>query len=679
MKSNNSIRSKMHASPSTSIAIAVDGGEAKRDGRATAPSPGAASAHASNGDSPVSAATAASSAASSATRDTASTADSAHSRQNRKVFAIRLAVIAALVAAAATVATFTGTYISADETSNFELEYNASVSQVAEGFQHGIDTKHDIAKSFGATITSRYGDAARRAEGRGPLWPNVTIPDFRELSEGMLRISGGRALSFNPIVREGVDRWHWEAHAVENEWTLGKLDFPWDSGVSFGIYSRDTDGQVIYDPGYSPESPPQFQDVMVPVWQITPIETNEKAVMFNLHSETNRREALDHMLEHKVPVLTAILQLVQDDDTRPSSILFYPVFDTFKSKQNDLNKNENDEREDFGSVNEEQKVVGSISIVFSWDNLLKRLLPDYIKGMVCVLQSSTGQTVSYSISGDSVMFLGEGDKHDPTYGRYRRSVQAKLLLEGTQKFITYQLHIFPSREFEAQYVTSRAAIYSAGVVLIFLFTSALFLTYDYLVEDRQKRTARMARRRGVIVDELFPAVFRERLYRLHSRDDGAGAMPSSMRRRGSGSGRSASSTLRGSAARRSSAASSADDASAISGSVASHRGSAISLSLSSRSKTPSLGKRKPTSTLRSSLRSAMRLKIALKHIDNPVASGQPRSKDTDYFEDEPIAELFLGTSIMFSDIVVRTFALSRPVCLYSLCLLLGNIFYVSLT
>jgi CHASE1-domain containing sensor protein len=65
---------------------------------------------------------------------------------------------------------------------------------------------------------------------------------------------------------------------------------------------------------------------MVPVYQIAPIESNAKAVMFNLHVEKARVRALDDMLYYKVPALTAVLQLVQDEKERPSSILFVPVF-----------------------------------------------------------------------------------------------------------------------------------------------------------------------------------------------------------------------------------------------------------------------------------------------------------------------------------------------------------------
>ena len=107
----------------------------------------------------------------------------------------------------------------------------------------------------------------------------------------------------------------------------------------------------------------RYKTTMVPVWQISPIEGNSKTVIFNLHSEKNRQRALDYMLYDKVPALTATLQLVQDSGLRPSSILFSPVFNNFRK----------------------QLVLGSISILFSWDNLLKKLLPSYNNGIVCMI------------------------------------------------------------------------------------------------------------------------------------------------------------------------------------------------------------------------------------------------------------------------------------------------------
>ena len=65
-----------------------------------------------------------------------------------------------------------------------------------------------------------------------------------------------------------------------------------------------------------------------------------------------------------------------------------------------------------------------------------------------------------------------------------------------------------------------------------------------------------------------------------------------------------------------------------------------------------------TSTLGSAIRSAMGLKIAMKEIDDPLT--RPGGFG---FVNEPIAELFLGTSVMFSDIVGKCSSTSLAVTL----------------
>eukprot|EP00804_Cyclotella_cryptica_P017565 CCRYP_006740-RA/>CCRYP_006740-RA protein AED:0.07 eAED:0.07 QI:230/0.5/0.33/1/0.5/0.33/3/959/627 len=432
--------------------------------------------------------------------------DEEQKKEDRRVCVLRSAMIATLLSATVVVATLTFVFVHNGETQTFHNQYQDSVAKVAEAFQHGLDTKRNVAQTFSAIYTSRYGNAAQNP----PLWPNATMPDFQQQAAAQLRLSDARALSFNPIITEGVDRLSWQEHATESAWILGapnlvepapNTTWPDNRTVAFGIYARDAGTkEVISDPGYSPLS--VFPAVMVPVWQIAPIETNEKAVMFNLHSEPNRMRALDDMLSFNVVTLTAILQLVQDVELRPSAILFYPVFDAFNDTVDPM----------------EKKVVGSISVVFSWDDLLRSILPNYIKGMICVLKSSIGQMYSYRMSGDRVTLLGEGDLHDPKFTDMGRTFQANLAQtdEATgvvDYLITYSLSIYPSQEFENQYITNRAAIYTAGVVLIFMCTAGLFLLYDYLVENRQQRTARLAKQTSTIVDSMFPAAFRDRLYK----------------------------------------------------------------------------------------------------------------------------------------------------------------------
>ncbi|KAL3823563.1 hypothetical protein ACHAXA_002904, partial [Cyclostephanos tholiformis] len=364
----------------------------------------------------------------------------ARRHQDRRVCYILLILIIALITAMTAVATFAGLYVRRDEYANFVMQYNDSVVKVEYQFQYRLNLKRDSLMTFSSKITSQYGHI-------GSL--------------------------------QDVNRLQWEAYATADAWILGGNDsilivpdpnttWPDNRTVSFGIYSRDADNNVIiYDPGYEPHSK-NYSDVFVPVWQIKPFEGNEREVMFNLHSEINRMQALDNMMMYAVPSLTAILQLEQDEDvTGPSSILFYPVLAAIDSAE----------------------VMGSVSLVFSWDTFFTMILPGYVKGMACVVHDSTGQMYKYTISGNDVKFMGKGDLDDTNYDDYKDDVEARLLFEGEDdggKFITYTLVIYPSKEFEAQYITNEPVLDAVGILLIFLFTAGLFLLYDRLVDIRQQ-------------------------------------------------------------------------------------------------------------------------------------------------------------------------------------------------
>lgn len=65
---------------------------------------------------------------------------------------------------------------------------------------------------------------------------------------------------------------------------------------------------------------------------------------------------------------------------------------------------------------------------------------------------------------------------------------------------------------EAQYTSSNPVYFTIGAVLIFCFTSAVFLLYDWMVERRQKKLMSTAVRTNAIVSSLFPSVVRDRIY-----------------------------------------------------------------------------------------------------------------------------------------------------------------------
>ena len=78
--------------------------------------------------------------------------------------------------------------------------------------------------------------------------------------------------------------------------------------------------------------------------------------------------------------------------------------------------------------------------------------------------------------------------------------------------IDITIHLYPSDDFEACYLTSQPRIFALAVSLVFLVTVASFIIYDSLVERRQKKLLENAERSGKIVSALFPAMVRERLF-----------------------------------------------------------------------------------------------------------------------------------------------------------------------
>ncbi len=227
--------------------------------------------------------------------------------------------------------------------------------------------------------------------------------------------------------------------------------------------------------------------------------------MFNLHSETNRQRALDDMLVYEVPTITALLHLVQHNEMNPSSILFYPVFDTF----------------DY-TGSQPRRIVGSISIVFTWEDMLRKVLPNYINGMIVVLESSVSDSLgrqlwTYDVSGEVVTLLGEGDLHDKRFDKYEQRMQTNVAKEaedlGIVDFlITYKIRIYPSKELQNGYISAKPAILTVIVICVFILTSCIFGTYDYMVHFRQNAIISFANRSGSIVNSMFPASVRDRLF-----------------------------------------------------------------------------------------------------------------------------------------------------------------------
>ena len=160
-----------------------------------------------------------------------------------------------------------------------------------------------------------------------------------------------------------------------------------------------------------------------------------------------------------------------------STFLAYPVFDSFT---------------------DDKQVAGVLATNIYWEVLFAGLLKPYSRGIIVVVENSFNQTFTYRIDGDDSSFLTMGDAHDSQYNDMEISAEVTEYLEGKASPVNraystvplsddtqYRIQVFPSENTEACYVTSRPIIYTMVFVSGFIFVSALFLWFSYVVEKRQ--------------------------------------------------------------------------------------------------------------------------------------------------------------------------------------------------
>jgi len=199
------------------------------------------------------------------------------------------------------------------------------------------------------------------------------------------------------------------------------------------------------------------------------------------------------MLSTNRPALTDVVQLVQDSNIkRPSTILFVPV----------------------NLLSSPSTIVGSTSVVFSWDSIILTILPTYVTGLIVVLKTST-TVFTYDIVNGAVQLTGAGDFHDTAYDSYQRVATVSMPYATSASTITYTFYIYPSSDYQNLYMTTRPRDTAVEVVVVIVATAFIFLIYDYLVSAREATLTAVALSASSVVNGLFPAFVRARLFGNH--------------------------------------------------------------------------------------------------------------------------------------------------------------------
>jgi class 3 adenylate cyclase len=257
----------------------------------------------------------------------------------------------------------------------------------------------------------------------------------------------------------------------------------------------------------------------LPMWLDSASLKTGDVMLYNLLSHPKSSAAVSNMLFSGFPQVT---QMYPRDETHfytagmvddhPTSYFFAPVTSPYRSE-----------------------IIGAVSMPIPWEILLSKTVPKRGEFVSILIENSCGDESTYRVQnkGFEMTWLGRGDLHDVRYDHmvHRTSYEdfsnlalnsgsatksSDNPLQGTS--CEYRFSVFPTSQLEDQYITNAPWINSLSVIAAFIFTSVLFLLYDYIVRRRQVKIMKSAMQTNDIVASLIPDAFRDRLYEQMNTD-----------------------------------------------------------------------------------------------------------------------------------------------------------------
>lgn len=425
------------------------------------------------------------------------------------VFRLRLVVVAVLLLSAAGIAYAVHYVSSSAEQQEFENKYMDDSTKIFETVASNLDLTLGALDNFVVGVVSL-------AKFAGLTWPFVTVPDFAIRARKMQSISKAAVIQQMHYVAQ-KDRRMWELYTLANAgWVEEGIEIQKHDEQFKGNFVDEyetypvvwnSDGIVPYNltehavkwqmaPVVPAPYPPYNLDVfsMEEAKNAWPIFSKEKGVVINqianIPRETMQEGGQGWLLSSEgVDFWNGWIKDfvgTEDDHTEPYSDMWYPILESFTD--NVTNPGE-----------PQEQVVGTVVVSYYWRDLLREILPQGSDGIIVVVENSCDQKFSYQINGPDTVYLGPDDYHDPEYNAFLRQVKLndleRVFTAGRRSYsglplcslgCQYTMYTYASSTMKEAYQTNQPMIFTLATVIVFLFTSAIFMIYDWLVERRQR-------------------------------------------------------------------------------------------------------------------------------------------------------------------------------------------------
>eukprot|EP01041_Mallomonas_annulata_P015833 gene15833-33388_t len=382
------------------------------------------------------------------------------SKKSSKLNALRILLILLSTCLVAGLGTTSFFLLRSNETKNFNDVYYSSSALIASRIERNLERKLQAA----TVIDNIFSYAVMDGYIGKP--PNITLPGFDDIMMSICALSTARGISVSPLVTQD-NRHKWEAYATSHvdllegpSYLKQRVNGSWI--VADGVYNKTNGGKLLHSNSYNSAS--RYPLVMMPIWQVAPMASSAKAIMYDVHSSGSRMRATDDILDTKQGRFTDIIQLVEDgNQLRPSTVLLSPI--TAQDKNN--------------------TIIAISSVLLSWDDALQEALPSHISGIQCVLSTSTS-TFTFLLSNGEVKLLGTGDLHDATFNKYEKIISKSLQSLSEISAHDYVITLYPTNDLYLEYITDLPIIVTISLISCIGLTIILAFIYEYLLRKHGK-------------------------------------------------------------------------------------------------------------------------------------------------------------------------------------------------
>ena len=400
----------------------------------------------------------------------------------------RLVVLGVLVISTIVVALTTYLYLDRSERTEFTTNFEQDSAKIL------VSIGNQIARSVRAADILAVG-LHLYAKSSNSTWPFVTMPDFAIDASKIRSTCDVFYVAVYPFV-ESSQKEQWEKYAAENAgWVQEGIEIqskddtyhgpiPSDYDVPYYIHDDERRERVAKDGPF------------LPAWQAQPVDTRYP-YNWDIMTLADTR-AVDAVRTSRRVILSQAEMWVGwyedyvapgQDPSEPMSDFYYPIL----TESTDRVRIYDDE-----PSNNNTTFLGMLAMSFYWGAMIKGILPEGSNGIMVVFENECNPTFTYRINGPDVEYLGRGDHHDSRFdGMERSAALLDLDLSGSgeeytgipinDNFCPFYVRVYPSNDFKNHYETNHASIFAGTAVLIFLFTSLVFIFYDVIVQRRQRK------------------------------------------------------------------------------------------------------------------------------------------------------------------------------------------------